>query len=160
MRWSCAGGYGSCCGGGGGQWAEIKIGEPVEFLRTQQAAATGARVVATACPYCKIMLDDVSSISSWRSRWRLEISPSSSMDVRHTDRGRHRPRPRSTDDRLRRPTCSRTHTSLTAATTLLPSPAGRGASVRPFAAARRRHCDPVVVGQRLGSGHDRLRQFR
>jgi Fe-S oxidoreductase/nitrate reductase gamma subunit len=50
---------GFCCGGGGGQmWAEIKIGEPVEFLRTQQVVATGAQVVATACPYCKIMLDD------------------------------------------------------------------------------------------------------
>ncbi len=50
---------GFCCGGGGGQmWAEIKIGEPVEFMRTQQAVDTGAQVVATACPYCKIMLDD------------------------------------------------------------------------------------------------------
>jgi Fe-S oxidoreductase len=50
---------GFCCGGGGGQmWGEIKIGEPVEFLRTEQARATGAEVVATACPYCKIMLDD------------------------------------------------------------------------------------------------------
>jgi len=50
---------GFCCGGGGGQmWGEIKIGEPVEFLRTEQAKATGAEVVATACPYCKIMLDD------------------------------------------------------------------------------------------------------
>lgn len=50
---------GFCCGGGGGQmWGEIKIGEPVEFLRTEQARATGAEIVATACPYCKIMLDD------------------------------------------------------------------------------------------------------
>jgi Fe-S oxidoreductase/nitrate reductase gamma subunit len=50
---------GFCCGGGGGQmWGEIKVGEPIEFLRTEQARSTGAEVVATACPYCKIMLDD------------------------------------------------------------------------------------------------------
>lgn len=49
---------GFCCGGGGGHmWMEIKIGEPVEFLRTAQALDTQARVVATACPYCKIMFD-------------------------------------------------------------------------------------------------------
>ena len=48
-----------CCGGGGGQmWTEIKIGEPVEFIRTREALATGVDQVATACPYCKIMLDD------------------------------------------------------------------------------------------------------
>jgi Fe-S oxidoreductase/nitrate reductase gamma subunit len=48
-----------CCGGGGGQmWAEIGIGEPIEFIRTREALATGAETVATACPYCKIMLDD------------------------------------------------------------------------------------------------------
>lgn len=39
-------------------WGEVKIGEPVEFLRTKQAQATGAEIVATACPYCKIMFDD------------------------------------------------------------------------------------------------------
>jgi Fe-S oxidoreductase len=50
---------GFCCGGGGGQmWGEIKVGEPIEFLRTEQARSTGAEIVATACPYCKIMLDD------------------------------------------------------------------------------------------------------
>lgn len=50
---------GFCCGGGGGQmWAEVKIGEPIEFLRTRELADTGADVIATACPFCKIMLDD------------------------------------------------------------------------------------------------------
>jgi Fe-S oxidoreductase/nitrate reductase gamma subunit len=47
---------GFCCGGGGGHmWMEVKIGDPVEFLRTAQAMETGAPVVATACPFCKIM---------------------------------------------------------------------------------------------------------
>jgi Fe-S oxidoreductase len=50
---------GFCCGGGGGRmWSEIKIGEPIEFLRIREMAATGAQVVGTACPFCKIMLDD------------------------------------------------------------------------------------------------------
>ncbi len=50
---------GFCCGGGGGRmWSEMKIGEPIEFLRIREMAATGAQVVGTACPFCKIMLDD------------------------------------------------------------------------------------------------------
>ncbi|MFH0915490.1 MAG: (Fe-S)-binding protein [bacterium] len=50
---------GFCCGGGGGRmWSEIKIGEPIEFLRTRELLETGAPVIATACPFCKIMLDD------------------------------------------------------------------------------------------------------
>jgi Fe-S oxidoreductase len=50
---------GFCCGGGGGRmWSEIKIGEPIEFLRTRELRETGAQVIATACPFCKIMLDD------------------------------------------------------------------------------------------------------
>jgi len=38
-------------------WMEVKIGEPIEFLRTDQALETQAEIVATACPYCKIMFD-------------------------------------------------------------------------------------------------------
>ena len=50
---------GFCCGGGGGRmWSEIKIGEPIEFLRTRELLESGARMIATACPFCKIMLDD------------------------------------------------------------------------------------------------------
>jgi len=50
---------GFCCGGGGGRmWNEIKIGEPIEFMRTRELLETGAQVIATACPFCKIMLDD------------------------------------------------------------------------------------------------------
>jgi Fe-S oxidoreductase/nitrate reductase gamma subunit len=50
---------GFCCGGGGGRmWSETKIGDPIEFLRTREMLETGAEVVATACPFCKIMLDD------------------------------------------------------------------------------------------------------
>jgi Fe-S oxidoreductase len=42
-----------CCGGGGGRiWMETPKGERFSDLRLQQATATGAEVLVTACPYC------------------------------------------------------------------------------------------------------------
>jgi Fe-S oxidoreductase/nitrate reductase gamma subunit len=49
-----------CCGAGGGHlWLEEqKTGERINVMRTDQAMATGAKNIATACPYCLQMFQD------------------------------------------------------------------------------------------------------
>ena len=48
-----------CCGAGGGlYWMEDRTGQRVSHARMHQVNATGADVVATACPFCTLMLED------------------------------------------------------------------------------------------------------
>lgn len=50
---------GMCCGAGGARmWMEEDIGPKVNDVRAKELVETGATRIATACPFCYIMMDD------------------------------------------------------------------------------------------------------
>lgn len=50
---------GMCCGAGGARmWMEEDIGPKVNDVRAKELVETGASRIATACPFCYIMMDD------------------------------------------------------------------------------------------------------
>ncbi len=48
-----------CCGAGGARmWLEESIGTRINVLRCEQALGRSPQVIATACPYCAVMIGD------------------------------------------------------------------------------------------------------
>ncbi|WP_162910915.1 (Fe-S)-binding protein [Azohydromonas sediminis] len=48
-----------CCGAGGGRmWLDETLGERINELRVRQALEAQPRTIATACPYCAVMIAD------------------------------------------------------------------------------------------------------
>jgi Fe-S oxidoreductase len=48
---------GTCCGAGGGRmWMEEKADQRVNVMRTEQALEKKPDVIATSCPFCRIMI--------------------------------------------------------------------------------------------------------
>ncbi|HKW42662.1 MAG TPA: (Fe-S)-binding protein [Thermoplasmata archaeon] len=66
---------GFCCGAGGARmWMEERIGEKVNHRRLSHIEETHANAVATACPYCLIMLDDAAKTKNREDIRRFDIA--------------------------------------------------------------------------------------
>ena len=63
-----------CCGAGGARmWMEETIGERINVNRTTEAVGTGADQIATACPFCRVMLDDGLTAMQSEGKAREEV---------------------------------------------------------------------------------------
>jgi Fe-S oxidoreductase len=62
-----------CCGGGGGQiWLDVRGQTRVETIRASHVEATGARTVATGCPFCRVMLEaGRNGLPAGQGDWRV-----------------------------------------------------------------------------------------
>ncbi len=62
-----------CCEGGGGRmWVEgTNIEERLAFQRVQEAVETGAQVLAVACPFCLLTLEDAVKVKGLEDKLRV-----------------------------------------------------------------------------------------
>ena len=67
-----AGVAGQCCGAGGGHaWFDFGQGRKMNAARYEQAVATGARTVATACQFCALMFEEIGSARDAHERLQV-----------------------------------------------------------------------------------------
>jgi Fe-S oxidoreductase len=74
-----------CCGAGGARmWLEENTGTRINDNRATEALATGADVIATACPYCNVMLGDAVNAkkSAGEARDNVEVIDVAQLLVR------------------------------------------------------------------------------
>ncbi|MBN1814066.1 MAG: (Fe-S)-binding protein [Anaerolineae bacterium] len=62
-----------CCEGGGGRmWSEgTNLEERLAFQRVQEAAETGAEILAVACPFCLLTLEDAVKVQGLEERLKV-----------------------------------------------------------------------------------------
>jgi Fe-S oxidoreductase/nitrate reductase gamma subunit len=61
-----------CCGGGGcHMWMEERAGRRINETRVAQAVETGAEIIATVCPLCRISLDSAIKVLNLDDRLRV-----------------------------------------------------------------------------------------
>jgi len=75
-----------CCGGGGGRmWSDTPVAERFSVQRINDACAVGAQSLATACPYCVLMLTD--SLGTVGKQDVLEVVDLGELLARSIDMG-------------------------------------------------------------------------
>ena len=55
-------------------WMEETVGERVNHRRLSHVEQTGAKIVASACPYCLIMFDDAAKTKNREDIRRYDIA--------------------------------------------------------------------------------------
>jgi len=61
-----------CCGGGGGRmWQDLDGEVKMSEVRIREAEATGAHILVTACPLCRIMLEDARKVAGLNETLRV-----------------------------------------------------------------------------------------
>ncbi|MBV9319478.1 MAG: (Fe-S)-binding protein, partial [Mycobacterium sp.] len=79
-----------CCGAGGARmWMEEHIGKRINHERVDEALATGATTVATACPFCRVMVSDgVNDRAEAAGREDVDVRDVANLLLESIDRGK------------------------------------------------------------------------